>query len=281
VESRSERRGDDARARLDRVRHNPFRVAVAMLIATAFLVLAACSTPSRPSPSEGAGTIPGWRLTLPLEGDNGNADSINPAVLSPPYLSRDPGGQLTFWAPVEGATTRNSDHARTELSSLDEFRAGTDQRELSASVTVAQVPSESQDVILGQIHGAGDIISVPFVMLHYTGGTVHVVVKQERSGDAATKLPLLSGVPLGAPFDFGLRDNGNGTLTFTARHGSQQASVDAPVPPAFRDATVRFQAGAYQQDSADSGAGAEDGARVTFATLATTSGTAAPLPSES
>jgi Alginate lyase len=242
------------------------------------LVLAACSSPSPPSPS-GPGVIPGWRLTLPEEGDSGNADTVDPAVLSPPWLTRDAAGQLTFWAPVQGATTRNSEHARTELSSNDNFQAGDGQHELRASLTIAQVPPESRDVIIGQIHGAGDIISVPFVMLHYTAGDVHVVVKQEQSGDAATKLPLLTGVPLGAPFDYALRDNGDGSLTVSAGYGDQRASVDTPLPPAFRDATVRFQAGAYQQDSTESDAGGpDDGARITFSTLATTSATAAPLP---
>ncbi len=43
--------------------------------------------------------------------------------------------------------------------------------------------------------------------------------------------------------------------------------MDAPLPPAFRGATVRFQAGAYQQDSSDSGAAAADGARISFSAL--------------
>lgn len=99
--------------------------------------------------------------------------------------------------------------------------------------------------------------------------TIKVVVKQEQSGSDAQDVTLLSGVPVGARFDYGIRDNGDGSLTFTARYGSRSASADEPLPDAFRDATVRFQAGAYQQgnstdttDTAD-----DDGARVTFYTL--------------
>lgn len=255
---------------------SPSRLAIGLLAAVSALLMAACST-TPPAPPGGQ-TIPGWRVTLPQEGDSGNADTVDPAVLSPPFLTRDAGGQLTFWAPVEGATTRNSDHARTELSSNDNFQAGSGPQELRAGVTVTQVPPASQDVIIGQIHGAGDDISVPFVMLHYAAGEVRVVVKQERSGDAAEKQTLLTGVPLGAPFDYTLRDNGDGTLTFTAAYGGQQVSRDAPLPAAFRDATVRFQAGAYQQDSTDDDPGPEAGARVTFTSLVAGSATAAPLP---
>ena len=89
-------------------------------------------------------------------------------------------------------------------------------------------------MIIGQIHGADDLISVAFVMLHYTGGAVHVVVKHEHEGDESTDLPLLTGVPLGAPFDFTMRDNGNGSLTFAANHGSQQRDRGHPAPAGLR-----------------------------------------------
>lgn len=47
---------------------------------------------------------------------------------------------------------------------------------------VSQVPVDSKDVIIGQIHGADDIRSVPFVMLHDRDGEIRVVVKQKQSG---------------------------------------------------------------------------------------------------
>jgi hypothetical protein len=269
--------------RLERVRTRP-GIPFAAVAGLLGLLLAACTSPT--PPSSGAPTpsgpqdaeIAGWRLSLPEENDNGDARTVDPAVLSPPYLIREQGGELTFWAPVEGATTRNSDQARTEISSNENFPAGSAAHELRASVAVVQVPPERQDVIIGQIHGADDLISVAFVMLHYTGGAVHVVVKHEHEGDESTDLPLLTGVPLGAPFDFTMRDNGNGSLTFAANHGSQHATVDTALPPAFAGATVRFQFGAYQQDSSDSDPGPADGARVTFSTATTTSGPVVPLP---
>jgi hypothetical protein len=229
-------------------------------------------TPS-PSPStsatSGSVSLSGWQLTLPLAGKNGAAAIVDPAAASPPWLSTDDSGGLAFFAPVDGARTKNSDHARTELVGLDTFTAGSGRHILRASVTVSQVPADARDVIIGQIHGADTIKSVPFVMLHYDAGAVTVVIKQQQSGAAAQKLTLLSDVALGARFDYSLADNGDGTLTFTADDdGAHHSSMNAPLPDAFRGAAVRFQAGAYQQGRAGHGAAADDGARLTFFALA-------------
>ncbi len=254
-----------------------------MLVAASSVALASCSssssttsiptgapTASAGPPATGPVALGGWKLTLPVAGPRGTAAGVDPAQFSPPWLTEEPGGGLSFWAPANGATTAHSAHARTELNSLDNFPAGTRPRTLTASLSVAQVPAAGQDVILGQIHGADSIKSVPFVMLHYRGGTVYVVVKRQQSGSAADRYALLPGVPLGARFDFSIRDNGNGTYTFTATYGQQAASRDAPLPAAFRGATVRFQAGAYQLSSAAPGTAADgDGARVTFYSLST------------
>ena len=74
-------------------------------------------------------------------------------------------------------------------------------------------------------------------------------------------------VALRSRFAFGITDDGNGNLTFTARDGTRHATADAAVPTAFQGAPVRFQAGAYQQGRAGGTSG--DGARLTFAALAT------------
>jgi hypothetical protein len=88
------------------------------------------------------------------------------------------------------------------------------------------------------------------------------VVKQQQSGSASAKYPLLDNVPLGTSFRFTISDNGDGGLTFTATSGAQHATANAPVPAAFNRAAVRFQAGAYQQADSTSGGAANDGARV-------------------
>ena len=223
--------------------------------------------------------LAGWKLAIPETNDKGTAASVAPTDAgAEPWMTKGQDGAVHMWAPVAGATTPNSNHARTELQSLTYFKAATGRHQLSASVTVSQVPKARPDVIIGQIHGAGDISSVSWVMLHYDAGDIRVVVKQAQSGPRSDKYPLIAGVPLGARFDYTLSDNGDGNIISTATYGATTKTATIPISVAFKGATVRFQAGDYQQaDSKAAGGGGsagasdsedgEDGARVTFHTL--------------
>lgn len=226
------------------------------------------TTPGAPALPGGPMTLAGWKLTLPVAGRKGDAATLDPAAVSPPWLVADGSGGFTLWAPVAGVTTPNSEHPRTELDSLSPFLAGVGRHVLSAEVTVAQLPRAKPDVILGQIHGSDAISSVPFVMLHDHDGTIDVVVKQQQSGSSGVTVPLLDDVPLGTPFTYSISDDGNGTLTFTATADGRTASGTAAIPAPFHGAPVRFQAGDYQQSEAKGGA-SDDGARVTFHALGT------------
>ncbi|HTF49973.1 MAG TPA: polysaccharide lyase family 7 protein [Pseudonocardia sp.] len=228
------------------------------------------AVPVAPSPAPGRSIdLTGWKLVLPEAGPNGDVASITPASVFPPWLVRQPDGTLRFWAPVCGASTPNSEHPRTELNSLTNFTAGTSgRRTLAASLAVSQVPAAGGEVIIGQIHGAENISSVPFVMLRYGSGQLSVVVKKRQSGSDSDKFPLLGGIPLGGWFNYLISDNGDGTLTVAASHGVDSPNVTIPIPVPFLGSTVRFQAGAYQQgDAYVGGCGASDGALVTFAAL--------------
>jgi alginate lyase len=251
------------------------RLVVAALGVAVMIGAAACSgggetgTPA-PAPSSQAPAGPinltGWKLTVPAEDDDGDAKSVEPAALTSPWLDTSPDGGLEFWAPSAGATTKNSDHSRTELVSRSDFSAGKGTHTLTASVTLLQVPDDGQGIILGQIHGAGDIKSVPYVMLRYQDQQVRVVVKQVQDGDQDINYPLLDNVGLNTRIDFTLSDPGNGSLEFTATSGGQTRQATAPIPSTFTGETVRFQAGDYQL--ADAPSGAQDGGRVVFHQLA-------------
>ncbi|WP_040698978.1 polysaccharide lyase family 7 protein [Nocardia vinacea] len=221
-------------------------------------------TPPQPMPvPPNRISLQGWKLTIPEKDKSGHAAVIEPAAVEPPWLTESPDGSLSFWAPVRGATTPHSQHARTELDSLSNFSAATSgPHTLKAASAVRQVPTDTQDIILGQIHGAGAISSVPYVMLHYRAGTIEVVARQQQSGSQTLSFPLLNGVPLNQRFSFTISDIGNGTMVFSATYGTQTKQAIAQVPQNFHDATVRFQVGDYQQahDSPDT----EDGGRVTF-----------------
>jgi hypothetical protein len=225
------------------------------------------------APAAGAINLQEWKLTLPVAGKKGDADTVEPAAITEPWLTQGADGGLTFWAPAEGATTKNSEHPRTELDNLTNFSAGTSgPRTLKVSLAVSQVPADTKDIIVGQIHGADDISSVPFVMLHYKDGEVRVVVKQKRSGSEAQNFSLLTGVPLNARFDFTITDSGDGTMVFSASHAGTTKQATAKVPEAFQGATVRFQVGDYQQ--AESAQGNNDGGRLTMYQINTSNSSA-------
>ncbi|MDT7621843.1 MAG: hypothetical protein QOF99_2744 [Pseudonocardiales bacterium] len=228
---------------------------------------AAPATPASPPPLPPPGIdLSAWKLSIPEENDDGNAASIEPATLKEPWLAATPDGGLMFWAPTSGATTKNSDHPRTELQSLTNFKAGTGPHTMTASVTLLQVPQDGGGIILGQIHGADDISSVPYVMLRFEKNKLRVVVKQAQKGGRLINYPLLDNVGLNSEIDYTLADLGNGSMTFSATYNGQTRQTTAPVPALFQGATVRFQAGDYQQ--ADDPGGAQDGGRVIFHRLA-------------
>jgi hypothetical protein len=81
-------------------------------------------------------------------------------------------------------------------------------------------------------------------------------------GLTAPSSRLLSGFPRGAAFGFTIGDIGEGSFTFTATRGGHTATAGASIPEAFNGASVRFQAGGYQEaDSTVGGAGSDVGAR--------------------
>ncbi len=216
-------------------------------------------------PTSGPVSLSGWKLTLPVGKTgalSGTAEELSAASVTAPWLVRDADGSLAFWAPVDGAKTADSAHARTELVSTADFQLGTAVHTLSSALTVSQVPTDTADICVGQIHGGGQIKSVPFVMLHWRDGNIVVVVKQVLHGSTSRTVTLLTGVPLGGRFEYVITDDGNGALTFTAAYGGQARQATVQVPSAFLGTDERFQVGDYQQ-AVGTGA-ANDGGRVTF-----------------
>jgi hypothetical protein len=206
--------------------------------------------------------LSGWKLSIPEMNAKGGALSIEPATPRPPWLARTPDGDVEFWAPTVGATTKNSSHPRTELQSRTSFSAGTAAHTLTASLTLLQLPEDGRGIIVGQIHGADDISSVPYVMLRVQNRQLRVVVKQLQNRDQVTNYPLLEGVGVNSRIDYTITDLGDGDMLFSATSNGITGQAEAPVPAAFRGATVRFQAGDYQQ--ANQSAGPQDGGRVVF-----------------
>jgi hypothetical protein len=79
-------------------------------------------------------------------------------------------------------------------------------------------------------------------MLRVQNDRVLVVVKQVHSGNGLIEYPLLDGISVNSRIDYTITDLGKDTMLFSASKAGTTRQAKAPVPPAFRGATVRFQA---------------------------------------
>ena len=229
-----------------------------------------------------------WSLALPIN-INGQEQmgtkciSITNTALNAGYTSKyfyssaDTG--VTFWCPIDGATTSpgvGSDHPRTELVETTNRPMGQKQS-LTAIVAVNQYASKSKDIIIGQIHGAGAFSYAPFVMLHATNGSIIAYVKGDTVGNTGiSKSTLIQNVAIGAKVSYTIYSDST-TIYFTASCAGATGTGkwNTPIPSIWSGLPVRFSAGDYVQDTGQS---STDGGKVTFYKLVIDLSKTLPVP---
>ncbi|WP_405494241.1 polysaccharide lyase family 7 protein [Nocardia sp. NBC_00511] len=242
--------------------------ATLMTIAVTAVSMSACAGPAATGSAQ-PGTqvsLAGWKLTLPVDSGgqlSGNAAVVDQAEVRAPWLTRNTGGGLEFWAPATGARTPHSQHSRTELVNSTNFALGGARHTLSATVEVTQLPSAAPNIIIGQIHEPGP---VPFLLLHYEGGRIFASWRTSLDGSTkAGEQQLVSGVPLNSAFTYTITAEAGNTLGLSVTYNGATTSETVTVPAPFVGTQERFQAGDYQQATTSSGPG--DGGRVVFDAL--------------
>ena len=204
-------------------------------------------------------SLSGWNLSLPVDssgGSSGDAITVSPARLYPPYLTSSGSGALEFWAPSDGARLGVSAHARTELRGTGTFILGHGTAGLTETAAVTRLPGHSHDIIIGQMFPAG---TTPFAMLHYQSGKVYGFVHGQSQ-----EYVLATGIPLGASFSDSIRANGD-TVSFSLTYQGHTTTRNATGIGSFIGDTMHFQAGDYQQDPTGEPSG--DGGKVTLSAL--------------
>lgn len=223
-----------------------------------------------------------WRLTIPADANGGNsgaAVSIEPDELAAGYSSQwfysGSDGAMVFWAPVDGATTGNSDYPRSELRELIDGRnsdtnwTDSDGGTLAARRAVTKVPSASGAVIVGQIHGYGDGIR-PLAKLVYRYqngvGSLEADIDTAPTGSGTASFPLASSIPLGQAFDYqiGIAPGNTRPVLSISVNGN---AVTYSLPAEWDGVGLYFKAGAYVIATGDSSA---DGGQVAFYRLSAT-----------
>lgn len=214
-----------------------------------------------------------WKLTLPVDaagGVTGEPQEIPPEALGAGYSSTwfhvGDDGDLVFWAPVSGATTENSSYPRSELRELvdpNDDNVNWDLRGnavLDATCAVTKVPTATGKVVIGQIHA---FQAEPLVKLRYyyqsetRSGRLDALVRLQPDSDAITSYPLLSGLALGAVFDYRI-SVADGVLRVAA---GGKAPADIVLDPAWSAERFYFKAGSYAQAN---GSSTTDGGEVRF-----------------
>ncbi|HUR39559.1 MAG TPA: polysaccharide lyase family 7 protein [Verrucomicrobiae bacterium] len=223
-----------------------------------------------------------WALTLPVDSNGANsgiARTVTTAELLSGYesewfySSNDNG--VTFFAPIQGATTANTVYPRSELREvLDPSNyavnwSSADVSELLADVIVHQVPSANGKVTLGQIVGYNgtnpDVSVLTKLIYEYNANEctarlyTSTLATPTTSGSQASQKTLRVGIPPGAQVSYSIRVE-NKTITFTS--GTSQ--VTEPIGTAWDAEGLYFRAGASLFTN---GTSLTDGARVTFLQL--------------
>jgi hypothetical protein len=181
-----------------------------------------------------------WYLTLPT-GPDGDPDTIQPGQLagySSDYFrlnqSRD---GVVFTAPVDGATTRNSDYPRSELREMNgteeaSWSNGNGTHTLRATEAVTELPESKPELVTAQIHGGDDDI----MQIRLEGKRLMV-----QYADGGQQIMLDPDYRLGTPYDIEIEAAANSVRV--AYNGQPKAEIP------LSGSTWYFKAGAYVQSN--------------------------------
>lgn len=194
-----------------------------------------------------------WYLGLPT-GEGGSAGSVYQPALdtySSQFFQLNAAKDgVVFKAPVEGDTTSNSSHTRSELRETSAqgklpwgWPAGSGRHVLTATESIDHLPGGNGKLSFAQIHGPG---SVWYLILMATGtgnGTARLTVKDE-TGRADGRV-IAENYKLGTRFNLVVSAiDGKVTISY---NGTQVVTTDSDMDDSY------FKIGAYNQSDGDYG----------------------------
>ena len=218
-----------------------------------------------------------WKLTLPVDenhGTTGEAAEVETPDLTAGYRSGyfcvNPAGGVKFWAPVNGATTDDSEYPRSELRYMLDpnddnanWAPDDDNASLSARLVVERVPASTQKVVIGQVHGFQTNAYIKLRYQYHPGshtGSVAALVNEDPSSSNSTNFGEIYNLPNGQSLTYSIavvnreitiEVNGHPLTSFHVQSG-------------WLHVPMYFKAGTYDQAS---GSSSTDGGRVTFYSL--------------
>lgn len=200
-----------------------------------------------------------WNLTIPV---GVPATTIETPALAGGYQdhyfqSKD--GTISFWAPVNGTTTPNSEFPRSEMretfanGTLRNWTYSAATNILSATARITQVPSTGL-VAFSQIHTKQS--AAPPLMLGYqyvtqTGyGNVVIAFRGKPTDSDSQKIVLSSKIMLNQDFSYEVHLTKDGTLTIgLIEPGGAVKTWQGKLNTAWKSHQLYFKAGIYTLDN--------------------------------
>ena len=185
-----------------------------------------------------------FNLILPT-GTQGHPDSVKGNKLNSynsPYFYMKNGG-MTFYAPVNGAHTANSEDTRSELGQAQGWKLSSGQHSLSATLSVDEVPTNGS-VTVGQVHQRG--MPRPPVMLNWKNGKLIASVMSTNSKFATRKdIVVADNIPKGQKFNYKMDVSPDGTVAINVNGNQTKVKLDS----SFNQGSLYFKAGVYVHGS--------------------------------
>jgi hypothetical protein len=210
-----------------------------------------------------------WKITLPVDqGGSTSGTAVEVQNLSgyknSKYFYTGSDGAMVFYAPVNGATTKGSSYARSELREMDggEKAAWNLSKGgfMSATLEVDVAPNRDGiggRLVVGQIHGQDDEL----VRLYWENGTVYFVNDQAGAGNSETKFTLKDSggatpdVSLNERFSYTINAKGS-TLEVDVYADGKVYESSTKINSVWQSDTFYFKAGSYLGANDGNGSGA-------------------------
>ncbi|WP_201864064.1 polysaccharide lyase family 7 protein [Microvirga soli] len=210
-----------------------------------------------------------WKITLPVDQSgtlSGTAVEVQnlSGYKNSKYFYTGSDGAMVFYAPVDGATTKGSSYARSELREMNASeKAAWDLSKggfMGATLEVDAAPNRDGvggRLVVGQIHGQDDEL----VRLYWENGTVYFVNDQAGASNSETKFTLKDSggatpdVSLNEKFSYTINAKGS-TLEVDVYADGKVYESSTTINSVWQSDTFYFKAGAYLGANESNGSGA-------------------------
>lgn len=209
-----------------------------------------------------------WKLQLPVDGA-GRRQGVSAEIAdldgySSAWFFTGPDGAMVLVAPVDGATTRSSDYARSELREMRDGEGASwsidEGGTLEVAMTVQALPAlkagGAAPIVIGQVH-AGDAV---LARIYFDGGSLYWVLGRNEAREHDLHFNLLDprgrrpDLNLGEPFLYDLTV-GHGVVEVAVEVDGATYTSRVPAGEGWDDNGLYFKAGVYLASDASASTG--------------------------